>query len=269
MPCFDRVVTSCPGLRSLDLDCIGRVSHTDISQGLVRLTEGCPGLCELKVIRCLLRNDLANQAMLRGLKNLCVLEVLRAKMLLSDDLLLTLAECRSYSPFLTELEINWSVQRTETVAQASAVLAHLRRLVLRSVAPPPIDALVAGLALLSQVEDLTFCVQELPISKLLTAVAEGSPNLRSLSAGGCGVGRSAAKALIEVARHCPLLEVCILTGCQLVTNGAVEALVVAHGARLRELHFGGCRQFGDAVIFATACSALSAAAQSVAPTGRD
>jgi hypothetical protein len=202
---FDRVVTSCPGLRSLDLDCIGRVSHLDISHGLIRLAEGCPGLRELKVIRCLLRNDLANQAMLRGLKNLCVLEVLRAKMLLSDDLLLTLAECRSYPPFLTELEINWSVQRTETVAQVSVVLANLRRLVLHSVAPFSIEALEAGLAHLSQVEDLTLCIRELPIIKLLTAVAEGSPNLRSLSVD-CDVGKSAAKGLIEIARHCPLLE---------------------------------------------------------------
>jgi hypothetical protein len=52
-------------------------------------------------------NDGANQAVLRCLKNLCVLE--SSSMLLSDALLLTLAECRSYAPYLTELAVLWKL----------------------------------------------------------------------------------------------------------------------------------------------------------------
>jgi hypothetical protein len=86
--------------------------------------------------------------------------------------------------------------------------------------------------------------------ELTRAILKVCPNLIVLDCRNCEWLTDATLAVC--ARHCPLLEVCILTGCQLVTNGAVEALVVTHGARLRELHFGGCTQLGDAVIFATA-----------------
>jgi hypothetical protein len=86
--------------------------------------------------------------------------------------------------------------------------------------------------------------------ELTRAILKVCPNLTVLDCRNCEWLTDATLAVCT--QHCPLLEVCILTGCQLVTNGAVEALVVAHGARLRELHFGGCKQLGDAVIFATA-----------------
>jgi hypothetical protein len=203
---FDRVAASCPGLQSLNLGCIWLTSaYMEISQGLVRLAEGCPDLRKLNVTSCFLRDDMANQAMLRGLKNLAVLHVQHTGMLFNDALLLALAECRSEPPYLTEMEITWYVQRTDTVARAAVVLNNLRRLDLYTNYPPPIDALEAGLAQLLRVEELTLGTHSLQLSKQLTAVAQGSPNLRRISMD-CESRKSGAAGLIKIARHCPLLE---------------------------------------------------------------
>jgi hypothetical protein len=77
-----------------------------------------------------------------------------------------------------------------------------------------------------------------------------SPNLTALDCSGCEWLTDVTLAVC--AQHCPLLEVLILSGCQYVTNDAVKALITARGAKLRVLRFEGCRQLGDAVIFAMA-----------------
>jgi hypothetical protein len=203
---FGQVAGSCPGLLNLEIGDLGTGFTPAVSQGVVSLAQSCPGLRELKVYNGMLSDDAANQALLRGLRNLCVLDVLGANMLLSDALLQTLAECLSDAPFLTDLEIVWNVQRTDTVTQASVVLNNLRRLMLFSAyPPPPVGALLTGLAQLSRLEDLTLKVLGLPTSKLVSAVAQGSPNLRSISVD-CGWQESAEAGLIEVAQYCPLLE---------------------------------------------------------------
>jgi hypothetical protein len=203
---FEQVAGSCPGLLNLEIGDLGTGLMLAVSQGIVSVAQGCPNLRELKVYNGVLSDDAANQALLRGLSNLSVLDVLGANMLLSDALLQTLAECRSDAPFLTDLEIVWNVQRTDTVTQASVVINNLRRLMLFSAyPPPPVGALLTGLAQLSRLEDLTLKVLGLPTSKLVSAVAQGSPNLRSISVN-CAWQDSAEAGLIEVAQYCPLLE---------------------------------------------------------------
>jgi hypothetical protein len=85
------------------------------------------------------------------------------------------------------------------------VLNNLRRLDLYTNYPPPIDALEAGLAQLLRVEELTLGTHSLQFSKQLTAVAQGSPNLRRISMS-CASRKSGAAGLIKIARYCPLLE---------------------------------------------------------------
>jgi hypothetical protein len=86
--------------------------------------------------------------------------------------------------------------------------------------------------------------------ELTREVLKVSPNLTVLDCGGCGWLTDATLAVC--AQYCPLLETCVLTACALVTSSGVEALLLARGCGLRELHFGGCKQLGDAVIIATA-----------------
>jgi hypothetical protein len=176
-------------------------------------------------------HDGANQAVLRGLRNLCVLESLN--MLLSDALLLTLVECRSYAPYLMELEILWNVKWIDTVTQAAVVLANLRRLVLNATFPsPPIDVLEAGLAQLLRLEDLTIHVTGLSVSILLCAVAQGSPDLRIITVE-CSEKDSAEAGLIRIATRCPLLEkIRLIHG--IVTDPMLQALAL-HCSRFRAL----------------------------------
>jgi hypothetical protein len=203
---FDQIAASCPGLLSLEIGYLGAGMRPVISPGIVSVAKGCPHLRKIKVFGGLLSDDSANQAMLRGLGNLRVLDVRRANMLLSDALLRTLGECRSDPPFLTDLESMWNVQQIDSIGRAAVVLANLRRVFLHTTyPPPPVDALRAGLAQLSRLEDLTLHVLQLPTSDLLSAVAQGSPNLRSISVD-CGWQGSAEAGLIEIAQHCPLLE---------------------------------------------------------------
>jgi hypothetical protein len=233
---FDQVAVSCPNLRTLKIGGVGddyTFAAKTISQGVVSLAQGCPDLRELRVVNCVLSDDDANRAMLHGLRNLRVLDVLDANMLLSDAVLQTLAECRSDAPFLTELEIMWNVQRTDTVAQGSVVFANLHRLVLHTAyPPPPVDALLAGLAQLSRLEDLTLKVPGLWISELVAVVAQGSPNLRNILVD-CGWQDSAEAGLVKVAQHCPLLETIHTVG------GTISAVVVQalaqHCPRFRAL----------------------------------
>jgi hypothetical protein len=233
---FDQVAVSCPNLRTLKIGGVGddyTFAAKTISQGVVSLALGCTDLRELRVVNCILSDDDANRAMLRGLRNLRVLDVLDANMLLSDSVLQTLAECRSDAPFLTDLEIMWNVQRTDTVAQASVVFANLRRLVLHTAyPPPPMDALLAGLAQMSRLEDLTLKVPGLWIRELVSVVAQGSPNLRNILVD-CGWQDSAEAGLVKVALHCPLLEKIHTVG------GTISAVVVQalaqHCPRFRAL----------------------------------
>jgi hypothetical protein len=203
---FDRVTASFPGLRNLEISDVGDTGSGMISQGVVSLAQGCPNLSELKVYGGILGDDIANQVMLRGLTNLRVLDVRRAKMLLSDMLLQALAECRSEPPYLTELEITWDVQLTDTVVQAAVVLANLRRLVLHTTYPrPQQDALQMALRMLSHLEVLKLKAHGYPANLLVNEVAQGSPNLRKISVD-CGWQDSAQAGLIAVVRHCPFLE---------------------------------------------------------------
>jgi hypothetical protein len=249
-PLFVQVADSCPNLRSLTIGVVVAengtpAGGTTISQGLVSLSECCPDLSELKVVDFLLSDAAANVAMLRGLRKLCILSVVHTVMWLSDGVLQTLAECRSDAPFLTELEIMWNVQRTDTVAQAAVVLANLRRLVLHTVfPPPPVDALRAGLAQLSRVEDLTLKILGMPAGKLLSAVAQGSPYLRSISVD-CGWQDSAEAGLIAIARHCPLLEIIHMDRVAL-TDSLLQALA-RHCPQFRAL----CKE-GDRCTVTTA-----------------
>jgi hypothetical protein len=86
--------------------------------------------------------------------------------------------------------------------------------------------------------------------ELTREVLKVSPNLTVLDCRNCEWLTDATLAVC--AQHCPLLEVLILAGCLYVTNDAVQALIAAHGARLRVLRFERCRQLGDTVIFAMA-----------------
>jgi hypothetical protein len=221
---FEQVAGNCPGLLNLEIGDLGTGLMLAVSQGIVSVAQGCPNLRELKVYNGVLSDEAANQALLRGLSNLSVLDVLGANMLLSDALLQTLAECRSDARFLTDLVIVWNVQRTDAVTQSSVVLNNLRRLMLFSAyPPPPVDALLTGLAQLSRLEHLTLKVLGLPTSKLVSAVARGSPNLRSISVD-CGWQESAEAGLIEVAQYCPLLEKVHWNHLRCTTPGSDSAL---------------------------------------------
>jgi hypothetical protein len=230
---FNQVAASCPGLRNLEVFDIGDVGSEIISQGVVSLTQGCPNLTELRVYSGVLSDDIANQVMLRGLKNLRVLDVRRAEMLLGDAVLQTLAECRSEAPFLTELDIKWNVQLVDTVVQAAVVLANLRRLVLHTAYPrPPQDALQMALGMLSRLEVLELEAYRHPTTLLVNEVAQGSPHLRSISVK-CGCKDSAQAGLIEVARRCPLLEEIHTAGS--ITSDLLLRALAQHCRRFRAL----------------------------------
>jgi hypothetical protein len=226
-----QIAASCPALQSLTIGTTGRLTGSCIAQGIAGLAGGCTDLRELKLSNCVMSNDDANQAVLRGLKTLRALESLG--MLLSDALLLTLAECRNDAPYLTELAILWNVQWTDTVTQAVVVLANLRRLVLNTTFPsPPIDVLEAGLAQLLRLEDLTIHVPGLSVSILLCAVAQGSPNLRTIVVE-CSEEGSAEAGLIRIATRCPLLEkIHLIHGT--ITDQLLQALA-QHRSRFRAL----------------------------------
>jgi hypothetical protein len=230
---FNQVAASCPGLRNLEIADIGDVGSEIISQGVVSLTQGCPNLAELRVYSGVLSDDIANQVMLRGLKNLRVLDVRRAEMLLGDAVLQALAECRSEAPFLTELDIKWNVQLADTVVQAAVVLANLRRLVLHTAYPrPPQDALQMALGMLSCLEVLELEAYRHPTTLLVNEVAQGSPHLRSISVK-CGGKDSAQAGLIEVARRCPLLEEIHTAGS--ITSDLLLRALAQHCRRFRAL----------------------------------
>jgi hypothetical protein len=231
---FKQITAYCPDIRSLEMGDVGAGNTIElISHGLICLAGGCQALRVLTIFSSLVLGEAAHQAVLRGLKNLCVLNVVRAGMELNDAHLLTLAECRSHAPFLTELEITWNVQQTNTVARSAVVLANLRRLVLCTAhLLQPVDALQAGLAQLAQLEDLTLRVPRASISNLVSAVARGSPNLRSISVS-CAWQDSAEAGLIEVAQHCPLLEKVQTYGGE-ISDRVLQALA-RHCSRFRAL----------------------------------
>jgi hypothetical protein len=110
---IEQIAASCPAIQSLTIGMTGRLMGSCVASGIASLAGGCTDLRELKLSNCVMSNDGANQAVLRCLKNLCVLE--SSSMLLSDALLMTLAECRNDAPYLTELAILWNLQRTATV----------------------------------------------------------------------------------------------------------------------------------------------------------
>jgi hypothetical protein len=113
------------------------------------------------------------------------------------------------------------------------VLANLRRLVLNTTFPsPPIDVLETGLGQLLRLEDLTIHARGLPVSILLCAVAQGSPNLRTITVE-CSEEGSAEAGLIRIATRCPLLEkIHLIHGT--VTDEILQALVL-HCSRFRAL----------------------------------
>jgi hypothetical protein len=211
---FTQVAATCPNLRSL---IIGMPSAANrplalitpmppISQGVICVAQGCSELRELRILNCLLLDGVANELMLCGLRHLRVLDVLTTQMVLSDALLMALAECHSGGPCLTKLNVLWDVQLTTSISQAAAVLANLRRLGLRTLYPTPLaDALQEGLVRLSRLQDLTLEVPEVPGSQLVSAVALGSPHLRSISVE-CGWEDVVDTGLVDVAQRCPLLE---------------------------------------------------------------
>jgi hypothetical protein len=195
---FVQDANSCPNLHSLALGGYTadmRKEHR-ISQGIVSIAEGCPELRELKLLNCTLWDHAANEKILRGLRYLGVLDVLSAEMLLSDALLKALAERCSGALPLTELKVIWNVLRVDTVAQAAVALVSVRHLVLHTTYPhPPPEPLQAALALLPQLQDLTLQQFASPLSPLLSAVAQGSRKLRSISVMGNCMG-SAETGLI-------------------------------------------------------------------------
>jgi hypothetical protein len=226
---IDRVAANCPGLQMLEIENMDTRRTKTISQGVVSLAHSCTNLRSLKMVRVSVIDTAASQATLLGLKNLCVLEC--THMLLNDAVLRTLAECRSEAPFLSELEITWDVQRVDTVAQAAVVLNSLRRLVLHAAyPPPPVDPLLAGLAQLFKLEDLTLKMPGLWLSQLISAVAQGSPNLRSVSVS-CGMFNGVK--FDDIALHCPLLEEIHSTG-GVISDHLLHALV-QHCPRFRAL----------------------------------